>query len=78
MVTQYFPNIKFFIFPKPHKIEMSSNYMNDPTRKSENITTLANERKNATFNVKEMTYVLDGGKDVTEVSQRCLMYLFLL
>lgn len=47
---------------------MSSIYSNDPTRKSENMSTLSNERKNSPFDVREMTYVLDGGKDITEVS----------
>lgn len=34
------------------------------------------ERKNATFTVRELTYVLDGGKDGTEVCLFSLRDLF--
>lgn len=33
---------------------------------SENILDI--ERKNATFDIRELTFVLDGGKETTEVS----------
>ena len=52
---------------------MSSVYTNDPTRKSENMSALMKERENPLFDVREMNYVLDGGKEITEV---CYPYVF--
>lgn len=39
----------------------------DYNRSIVNQTTINNERMNPSFNVREMTYLLDGGKEITEV-----------
>jgi hypothetical protein len=39
----------------------------DYTREKLNTTTMSAERAKAEFDVRELTYLLDGGKDMTEV-----------
>jgi hypothetical protein len=43
----------------------------DYTRSKLNTSTMDSERANASFDVRELSYLLDGGKEMTEV-RRCL------